>query len=112
MPHDIDVRLQKVLAFGDRAGAVRPLDFSDRNAFHRTVARANWQVDGHSEKLPTNSTNRRHRWRIKLKGTLRITPGAALTPSYEEPGVSMAIIVRILKLDGDAGWTDVLHSTL
>jgi hypothetical protein len=33
-----------------------------------------------------------------------------LTPSYEEPG--MAIVVRNLNLDGDAGWTDVPHSTL
>ena len=102
------------MAFGDRAGAVRPLNLSDRGAFHRTelVAGANWQVDGHSEKLPTNETDRRHRWRIKLKGALRITPEAALTPSYEEPGVSMAIMVRSLSLDGGAGWTDVPHSTL
>ena len=100
------------MAFGDRAGAARPLNLRDRGAFHRAelAAEADWEVDGHVKELPTNETNRRPRWRIKLKGVLRKMPEVELTPSYEESG--MAIVVRNVKLDGDAGWTDVPHSTL
>jgi len=93
VPHVIDVRLQKVMDFGDRAGAVRPLNLRDHGAFFnaKLVAEANWEVDGHVKELPTNEQQRRPRWRIKLKGMLQRKPEVELTPSYEEPGVGVAI---------------------
>jgi hypothetical protein len=45
VPHVIDVRLQKVMAFGDRAGIVRPLTLRERGAFFTAqnwLQEANW----------------------------------------------------------------------
>ena len=90
--------------FGDRAGAVRPLNLRDHGAFFnaKLAAEANWEVDGHVKELPTNEQHRRPRWRIKLKGALQKKPEVELIPSYEERGVSMAITVRSPNLDRDA----------
>jgi hypothetical protein len=104
--HVIDVRLQKVIAFGDRAGIVRPLTLKDRDSFHRAelVARANWVRDGDVKALPSDERHRRRpRWCVKLNGALQKIRGVELKPSYEEPGVSMAIMVRKPNLDKDIG---------
>jgi len=92
--HVIDVRLQKVIAFGDRAGVVRPLTLKDRGSFHRKelAVRANWLRDGDISALPPDERHRRPRWRVKLNGTLQRIGGVELIPSYEEPGVAMAIM--------------------
>lgn len=92
--HVIDVRLQKVMAFGDRAGIVRPLTLRDRDAFHRAklAARANWVRDGDVQALPPDEHHRRPCWRVRLNGVLQRIHGVELIPSYEEPGVSMAIM--------------------
>ncbi|KAF8485988.1 hypothetical protein DFH94DRAFT_163201 [Russula ochroleuca] len=93
--HVIDVRLHKVVAFGDRAGAVRPLSLKDHDAFHRVelVAKAKWELpDTQAKELPPNGQHRRPRWRVKINGTLQRNPDVELCPSYEEPGVSMAIV--------------------
>jgi hypothetical protein len=105
--HVIDVRLQKVVAFGDRAGAVRPLSLRDRDSFHRAelAAKASWELDGHFKELPPNEQHRRPRWRIKLNGALHRVRGVELNPTYEEPGVSMAIIVCSPNL-GERPWID------
>jgi hypothetical protein len=113
--HVIDVRLQKVVAFGDRAGAVRPLSLKNRDEFHRAewAAKANWDRDIQTKELPPDGQHRRPRWRVKLNGTFQRDPKVELCPSYEEPGVSMAIMVcNLLNLCGDPGSTDVPHSTL
>lgn len=113
--HVIDVRLQKVVAFGDRAGAVRPLSLKNRGAFHNAelAAKAFWDRDIQTKELPPDGQHRRPRWRVKLNGTLQREPKVEMCPSYEEPGVSMAIMVcNLLNLYGDPGSTDVPHSTL
>ena len=112
--HVIDVRLQKVMAFGDRAGIVRPLTLRDRDAFHRAelAARADWMRDGDVKSLPPDEHHRRPRWRVKLNGALQRIRGVELIPSYEEPGVSMAIMVRKPNAGKDTGWTDDPCSTL
>jgi hypothetical protein len=94
--HVIDVRLQKVVAFGDRAGAVRPLSLKDRDSYQRVelAAKANWELDDHTKELPPDERHRSPRWRIKLNGSLQINRSIELSPSYEEPGVSMAVMVR------------------
>jgi hypothetical protein len=112
--HVIDVRLQKVIAFGDRAGVVRPLTLKDRGSFHRKelAVRANWLRDGDIRTLPSDEHYSRPRWRVKLNGTLQRIGGVELIPSYEEPGVAMAIMVRNPNLGKDIGWTNVPCSTL
>jgi hypothetical protein len=112
--HVIDVRLQKVMAFGDRAGIVRPLTLRDRDAFHRAklAARANWVRDGDVQALPPDEHHRRPCWRVRLNGVLQRIHGVELIPSYEEPGVSMAIMVRKPNLGIVIGWTDIPCSTL
>ena len=94
--HVIDVRLQKVMAFGARAGIVRPLTLRDRDTFYRSelAARADWVRDGDVKALPPDEHHRRPRWCVKLNGVLQRIHGVELIPSYEEPGVSMAIVVR------------------
>ena len=102
------------MAFGDRAGVVRPLTLRDRDAFHRAelVARADWVRDGDVKALPADEVHRRPRWRVTLNGALQRIGGVELIPSYEEPGVSMTIMVRKPSLGRDIGWTDVPCSTL
>jgi hypothetical protein len=101
--HVIDVRLEKVIAFGDRAGIVRPLTLRDRDSFHRSelAARANWVRDGEIRALPPDEHHRRPRWRVRLNGVFQRIRGVELTPSYEEPNVSMAIMVRKPNLGKD-----------
>lgn len=105
------------MAFGDRAGIVRPLSLKDRDAFHRAklAARANWVRDGDVQPLPLDEHNRRPCWRVRLNGVLQRIHGVELVPSYEEPGVSMAIMVRKPNLGNILyviGWTDIPCSTL
>ena len=97
------------MAFGDQAGAVRRLNLADKGAFHRAelAGEAIWEVDGQIKELPMDEHHRRPRWRIKLKGAIQKKPRVELSPSYEEPGVTMAIMVCSLNLDGDRGSTDV-----
>jgi len=101
------------MAFGDRAGIVRTLNLRDRDAFHNAelAARANWVRDGDVKALPPDEHHRRPRWRVKLNGVLQRIHGVELIPSYEEPGVSMAIMVRKPNFGKDVGWTDVPRST-
>ena len=112
--HAIDVRLQKVMAFGARAGIVRPLNLNDRDVFYRAelVARADWVRDGDVKALPPDDHHRRPRWRVKLNGALQGIRGVELIPSYEEPGVSMATVVRKPNLGKDILLTDIPCSIL
>ncbi len=91
------------MAFGNRAGVVRPLTLKDRDSFHRAelAAKANWERDGDIKALPPDEHHKRPRWRVKLNGALVRLRGVELIPSYEEPGVSMAIMVRSPNLNED-----------
>jgi hypothetical protein len=84
------------MAFGERAKVVRPLTLKDRDSFHRAepAAKAIWERDGDAKALPPDEHHQQSRWRVKLNGALQKIPGVELIPSYEEPGVSMAIMVR------------------
>ena len=112
--HVIDIRLDKVMDFGDRAGIVRPLNHNNRHEFHRVelAATANWERDGDIKALPPDGQHRRPRWRVKLNGALQRIHGVELKPSYEEPGVTMANVVRKINLCKDLGWIDIPSSTL
>lgn len=68
--------------------------------------------DGDIKALPPDRHHCRARWRVKLNGVLQRIPGVELISSYEEPGVSMAIMVRKPNLGKDIGWPDILCSTL
>ncbi len=99
--------------FGDRAGIVRPLNHNNRHEFHRVelAATANWERDGDVKALPLDEHHRRPRWRVKLNGVFQGMRGVELKPSYEEPGVTMANVVRKPSLCRDIRWTDVPCST-
>ena len=88
--------MQKVTGFGERAGVVRPLTLKDRDSYHRAelAATANWERDVDIKELPPDENHSRPRWRVKLNGALQKVHGVELNPSYEEPGVSMARVVR------------------
>ena len=82
------------MGFRDGAATVRPLTLKDRKSVQdsRVVAKAHWELDGHTKELTPNERHSRTRWRIKLKGEFQREPGAVLDTSLEVPG--MAIIVR------------------
>lgn len=94
----IDVRLQKVLVFGEQAAAVGPLNLMNRNAFHRSdlaaSTRARWQLGGRARELLPDEGHPRPRWSVELGGNLHRETGIELGPSFEEPG--MALVVRRL----------------
>jgi hypothetical protein len=108
VPHIINVRLLKVIAFGkvDRVTSI-----GDLNMLHRTdwAATAQWELDGHARQLPPNEEHPRTRWCVKLNGKLRQETGVKLSPSFRMP--DYALMVRSFDLSGDLAPTDVFHST-
>ena len=87
VPHVIDVRLLKVLAFGKNAAlASPPFTLRDRNSYHITkwVATALWNVDSHA-------TWENGRWRIRLGGRLIRDAGAEISHSFAEPGMALMV---------------------
>lgn len=87
VPHVIDVRLLKVLAFGKNAAlASPPFTLRDRNSYHITkwVATALWNVDSHA-------TWENGRWRIRLSGRLIRDAGAEISHSFAEPGMALMV---------------------
>lgn len=111
MSHVIDVRLQKVLAFGERASAIHPLTLMDRSSFHRTdwAAIAHWE-DGQIKEVASNERHPQPRWRVKLDGELKREPDIELSPSFDVPG--MSLMVRSFNLGKDLVSIDGLQSTL
>jgi hypothetical protein len=93
MPNGIDVRLEKVLAFGEQVTAAH-LGLGDRRSFHRTdlAARAHWQLNGRVRELLPDEGHPRPRWNVELDGSLHRETKVELSPSFEEPG--MALVVR------------------
>jgi len=94
-PHAIDVRLLKVMAFGENSGNIHPFTLRDRrSSYHRTnwAAKAQWEVDGDAWELPPSEEHPRSRWRIKLNGKFHRDQSVEMTESFEQKG--MAIMVR------------------
>ncbi|KAH9998863.1 hypothetical protein BJV74DRAFT_883111 [Russula compacta] len=91
----IDVRLQKVMAFGERASAIQPLNLMDRSSFHRTdwAAIAHWEDDSQIKELTLNERHPKPRWRVKINGELRREPDVELSPSFDVPGMSLMYFV-------------------
>jgi len=92
--HVIDVRLEKVLAFGRDASVIRPLTLWDRRSYHRSdlAATAHWKLDGHTTELSPDNEHSRSRWCIKMNGSLHREINVELCPSFEEPGMALAIM--------------------
>ncbi|KAH9016385.1 hypothetical protein EDB83DRAFT_2439039 [Lactarius deliciosus] len=89
VPHVIDVRLLKVLAFGrNAAAAAPPFSLRNRKSYHITnwVATALWNVDGHA--IQENG-----RWHIRLNGRLLRDPGAEISHIFSEPGMALMYYV-------------------
>ncbi|KAI0300817.1 hypothetical protein BC826DRAFT_1102149 [Russula brevipes] len=95
--HVIDVRLQKVLAFGKQASVIRPLTLKNRSSYHRTdmAAKAHWDFDGHAKELPSNDGHPRPRWCINLNGKFHRQPRVELSPSFEVPGMALMYFVSL-----------------
>ncbi|KAI9437276.1 hypothetical protein H4582DRAFT_1959002 [Lactarius indigo] len=90
VPHVIDVRLLKVIAFGKNAAAAAPpFSLKNRRSYHITnwVASALWNVDGHT--VQENAG----RLRIRLNGRLLRDPGAEISKSFAEPGMALMYYV-------------------
>jgi hypothetical protein len=104
----IDVRLQKILFFGEQAAAVGPLNLMNPNSLYRSdlaaSARARWQPDGRARELLPDEEHPRLRWSIELDGNLHRETGIELNPSFDEPG--MALVVRRLPFGEDLTSTD------
>jgi hypothetical protein len=88
VPQILDVRLLKVMAFGNRTN------------FKRTewAAHAQWRLDGHPRELPPSMGHPRYRWCIELNGDLHREQGIELPPSHREP--NFALMVRSFDLGG------------
>ena len=108
----VDVRLLKVMAFGENAANVHPFTLRNRSSYHRTdwAARAQWEAHSHSWELPPSDDQPRARWRIKLNGQLHRAQNVEIGESFEQPG--MALMVRSFDSDVDLAPTDFLFSTL
>ncbi|KAI9451459.1 hypothetical protein BJY52DRAFT_100985 [Lactarius psammicola] len=97
VPHVIDVRLLKVLAFGNNAAAAAPpFTLRNRESYHITnwVATALWNVNGHT--IQENG-----RLRIKLNGRLLRDLGAEITHSFAEPGMALLYYVCLFPFRSD-----------
>jgi hypothetical protein len=87
----IDVRLLKVLAFGENAANVHPL----RNRYNRTdwAGKAQWEAHSRSWELPPSEGQSRARWRIKLNGQLHRDQNVRMEESFERPGMALMYFV-------------------
>jgi hypothetical protein len=92
--HAIDVRLLKVLAFGQNPANIHPFTLRNRDSYHRTdwAAKAQWEPNVHSWELPPDDEHPRVRWRCKLNGQLHRAPNVEISESYDQSG--MALMVR------------------
>ena len=91
-PDAIDVRLLKVMGFGEQGKIIQPFALLNRSYYHRTdlVAEAKWEPDGHPKEL-TSQAHSRPRWHIEFNGNLLRKGAMKLGPSFE--GKDMVIRV-------------------
>lgn len=100
----INVRLLKVLVFGENAAAASPpFNIANRGSYHikEWVAKAQWDVDGHARELPLNDQRPRPCWRINLNGKLLREPKAEISPSLAEPGIAHMYYVCLFPFCSD-----------
>jgi hypothetical protein len=83
-PDVIDVRMFKVMGFGEQGKIIKPFSLMNRSFYHRTdlVAGATWELDGHPKELPSEARSP-PRWHIELKGNLKWNGIVKLGPSFE-----------------------------
>lgn len=93
--HAIDIRLLKVMAFGENATDTHPFTLRNRSSYHRTdwAAKAQWETDARSWELPPSDEHPRARWRIKLNGRLHRDQSVKMSESFEEPGMALMYFV-------------------
>jgi hypothetical protein len=93
--HAIDVRLLKVMAFGENAANIHPFTLRNRSSYHRTdwAAKAEWEAHSHSWELPPSDGQPRARWRIKLNGQLHRDLTIKMSESFEQPGMALMYFV-------------------
>ncbi|KAI0255033.1 hypothetical protein BJV78DRAFT_813439 [Lactifluus subvellereus] len=89
VPDVIDVRLFKVMGFGEKGKVIRPISLMNRSSLHRSdlAAEARWKLDDYPMELPTSDVHPRTRWRISLNGELHRKAGIQLTPSFDGPSM-------------------------
>ena len=110
--HAIDVRLLKVMAFGENAANIHPFNLRNRSSYHHTdwAAKAQWEANSRPWELPPSDDRPRARWRIKLNGQLHRDQTVKMNESFEQSNV--ALTVRVFDLGEDLAPTDFLFSTL
>ncbi len=94
VPHVIDVRLLKVLAFGkESTTAAPPFNLTNHKSYHITkwVGRALWNVDGLATGLPPTDKHPHARWCINMNGRLVRDPCAEISHSFSEPGLALMV---------------------
>ncbi|KAI0255036.1 hypothetical protein BJV78DRAFT_1151867 [Lactifluus subvellereus] len=94
-PDVIDVRLIKVMGFGEKGKVIQPLSLMNRSLYHRTdlAAESIWELDGHPEELPTSEEHPWPRWRIRFNGNLRRKATVRLVPSFEDERMIIRYLV-------------------
>jgi hypothetical protein len=85
VPDAIDVRLFKVMGFGEQGKIIQPFSLMNRSFYHRTdlVAEAIWKPDGHPKEV-TSEAHSRPCWHIQFNGNLLRKGAVKLGPSLEE----------------------------
>ncbi|KAH9064002.1 hypothetical protein EDB87DRAFT_90460 [Lactarius vividus] len=89
--HTIDVRLLKVLAFGDNVANLHPFTLRNRTSYHRTdwAAKAEWEANARAWELPPSDGHSQVRWRIRLNGMLHRDRSVAISESFEQRGTAL-----------------------
>ncbi|KAH9972196.1 hypothetical protein BGW80DRAFT_1317029 [Lactifluus volemus] len=91
LSHTADVRLFKVLAFGNNANSTRPLTLKDRGSYHHkdTIAEVRWELDGRPEDQERSSL----RTRVVLNGEFRRKEGVEIRPSFSQGDLTLKYVV-------------------
>ncbi|KAH9025329.1 hypothetical protein EDB84DRAFT_401820 [Lactarius hengduanensis] len=92
----IDVRLLKVMAFGENAANIDPFTLRKRYSFHHRTdwaAKAQWEANAPPRELPTDDEHPRARWRIKFNGMFHRDQSVKMSESFEQPGMALMYFV-------------------
>ena len=102
----VNVRLFKVMGFGEKGKVIQPVSLMSRSLYHRTdlAAEAKWKLDGYPKELPTSEAHPRPRWCISLNGELHRKAGIQLIPSFDGPNVLTRVCGVHLGRDPTADW--------
>jgi hypothetical protein len=88
-----DVRLFKVLAFGDNANTTRPLTLKDRGSYHHKdlIAEVRWELDCRTEERTMNQAGSPLRTRVVLNGEFRRKEGVEIRPSFTQGDLALKV---------------------